>query len=118
MLLRDKLSKSFLSEVANIVVYMINKSSFFGFNCKTTMEVWNGKLANYDNIKIFDTLAFAHIKKDKLEAQTGRCIFVVYVEGMKGYKLWKLELGKSRCFITKDIIFNETRMVIVCIDLE
>lgn len=37
---------------------------------------------------------------------------------MKGYKLWRLELGEARCFVSRDVIFDETRMVMMCKDLE
>jgi len=37
---------------------------------------------------------------------------------MKGYKLWRIEPREARCFMSKDITFNETQMTMMCIDLE
>ncbi|RDY07025.1 hypothetical protein CR513_08919, partial [Mucuna pruriens] len=60
-------------------------SSAIGF--KTLMELWNGKLANYSNLKVCSVLAFVHVKQDKLEARAIRCAFIGYPLGIKGYKL-------------------------------
>jgi len=44
------------------------------------MEAWSRRQI----INVFSALAFAHLKMGKLEAQTERCIFMEYIEGMKG----------------------------------
>jgi len=31
------------------------------------MEVWSGKPTDYENLRVFHTMAFVHVKKDKLE---------------------------------------------------
>ena len=51
------------------------------------MEVWSGKLVNYSNLRVFGALAYAHVKKDKLEPRVERCIFLGYAEGVEGYRL-------------------------------
>jgi len=78
-------------EVANTVAYLINKSISFSLNYKTLMKVWSGRPAYYENLRVFGALAFAHVKKEKLEAWVERCIFIICVKGVKGYKLWMLE---------------------------
>ena len=35
------------------------------------------------NLKVFNALAFTHVKNDKLEAQNERCIFIGYIVGAK-----------------------------------
>ena len=40
-----------------------------------------------------------------------KCIFIGYPEGVKWYKLWRLEEGYKRCFVSKDVIFNEMQIV-------
>jgi len=55
------------------------------------MEVWSGRPANYSNLKVFRALAFTNVKQDKLDAIAAKCIFIGYPEGVKGYKLWKME---------------------------
>jgi len=80
------------------------------------MEVWSGKLADYDNLEVFGVVAFANVKKDNLEAQVERCIVITCVEAAKGYKLWRLEPRESRCFIGSDVTCDETQMTI-CLEI-
>jgi len=54
-------------------------------------------------LKVFEALAYAHIKKDKLVVRVVKCIFIGYLEGVKGYKLWKSKYGVgSRVLISRD----------------
>lgn len=59
---------------------------------------------------VFGALAFAHIKQDKLEARAIRCAFIGYPHGIKGYKLWRMEPGEPKCLISRDVVFDESRM--------
>ena len=36
-----------------------------------------------------------------------QCIFIGYLEGVKGYKLWCLESGQKKTIISHDVMFNE-----------
>jgi len=69
-------------------------------------------------LKVFRALAFAHVRQDKLDARAVKCIFIGYLKGVKGYKLWKMELGGSKFIISRDVAFDETRMGMNCKDLE
>ena len=40
-------------------------------------------------------------------------MFIGYPEGVKGYKLWKLEPGETRCIISRNVTFDESRMAIL-----
>lgn len=37
-------------------------------------------------------------------------MLVGYPEGVTCYKMWCLEVGHSRCFISRDVVFNEHQM--------
>jgi len=37
---------------------------------------------------------------------------------LKGYKLWRLDPEKTKCFVSRDFVFDETQMTIICRDLE
>ncbi|CAJ2637310.1 unnamed protein product [Trifolium pratense] len=118
MLLGAGLPKSFWGEAVNTAAYLINRCPSTGIDLKTPMEVWSGKPADYSNLKIFGALAFAHVKQDKLDARAVKCVFIGYPEGVKGYKLWKMEPGGSKFIISRDVTFDETRMGMKCKDLE
>ena len=67
------------------------------------MEVWNGRLADYENLRVYGALAFSHVKKDKLEAWTKKCIFIGYIKGVKWYNLWRLDSGETMFFVSREI---------------
>ncbi|MCI20517.1 lysosomal alpha-mannosidase-like, partial [Trifolium medium] len=68
MLLGAGLPNSFWGEAVNTAAYLINKSPSSGIDLKTPMEVWSGRSTDYSNLKVFESLAFAHVKQDKLDA--------------------------------------------------
>ncbi|WVZ11959.1 hypothetical protein V8G54_016489 [Vigna mungo] len=109
MLLGSGLSKAFWGEVANTAVYLINRSPSSALNFKTPMEVWSGRPADYSHLRVFGSLAFAHVRGDKLDSRAAKCIFLGYAEGVKGYRLWRLD-SPSKLIISRDVIFDETRM--------
>ena len=74
------------------------------------MEMWSGHPANYENLRIFGCVAYAHVKQGKLEPRAKKCIFLRYPEGVKGYKLWYVEEGNQKMIISRDVTFNENEM--------
>lgn len=110
MLSSSGLSKSFWVEAAATSVYLINiiTSSTIGF--KTPQEMWSVKPSKYHHLRVFGSVAYVHIKTDKLEPQAIKCIFVAYPNGVKGYKLWIEEPGQQKCIISRDVVFNELKM--------
>ncbi|WVZ00077.1 hypothetical protein V8G54_026146 [Vigna mungo] len=109
MLLGSGLSKAFWGEAANTAVYLINRSLSSALNFKTPMEVWSGRPTDYSHLRVFGSLAFAHVRGDKLDSRAAKCIFLGYAEGVKGYRLWRLD-SPSKLIISRDVIFYETRM--------
>jgi len=119
MLLGVGLPKSFWGEAVTTAAYLINRCPSTEIGFKTPMEVWSGKPTDYSSLKVFGALAYAHIKQDKLEPKALKCVFIGYPEGVKGYKLWKLESsGGSKVLISRDVTFDETCMGMKFKDLE
>lgn len=56
-------------------------------------------------------MTFSHIKKDMIDVRELKCVVIGYLEGVKGYKLWKIGPRGSRFIIRKYISFKETYMV-------
>lgn len=59
---------------------------------------------------MFGCTAYAHIRQDKKQPRAKKCIFFRYPDGVKGYKLWCIELGEEKCIISHDVVFNEKEM--------
>ena len=56
---------------------------------KTLIEVWFEKVAqDYDILKIFECLAYYHVKEDKLDHRAKKAVFLDFNRDMKDYKLW------------------------------
>ena len=55
---------------------------------KTPLKVWSGKTAqDYDLLRVFECLAYYHVKEDKLDPRAKRGVFVGFKKGVKGYKI-------------------------------
>ena len=66
----------------------INRSPSIALDKKTPMEVWNGSLADYTNLKIFGCPAYTRVDNGKLEPRAVKWQFLGYKDGVKGYRLW------------------------------
>ncbi|GKD28317.1 retrovirus-related pol polyprotein from transposon TNT 1-94 [Tanacetum coccineum] len=77
---------------------------------KTPMDLWSGHSANYEMLRIFGCVAYSHVNQGKLKPRAIKCIFMRYPDGVKGYKLWKLDDVKSKIIISRDVVFNESLM--------
>jgi hypothetical protein len=49
---------------------------------------------DYSTLKVHKSLAFGHIKKDKLDVIAVKHVLICYAEDVTGYKLWKSELSE------------------------
>ena len=69
------------------------------------MEMWSSRPYDYNNLRTFGCIAYAHQNERKLKPQPRKCIFVGYPKGMKENKLWCPTTKK--CFISRDVVFKE-----------
>ncbi|KAK3031870.1 hypothetical protein RJ639_035640 [Escallonia herrerae] len=97
-------------------VYILKKKSdvfvFIDCNdCKTPEEIWSGKHANYENLRIFGFPVYVHVNDDKLESRV-KCIFLGYTSGVKGYMLRYPDSKSFRFLISKDLTFDESFMLL------
>ncbi|KAK3033802.1 hypothetical protein RJ639_034373 [Escallonia herrerae] len=59
MLSNIVLSKELWTEAVNTAAYLVNRSPSTAIDWKTPEEVWSGKHANYENLRIFGCPAYA-----------------------------------------------------------
>ncbi|KAH9659867.1 hypothetical protein KPL70_024018 [Citrus sinensis] len=66
MLINSKLPRSFWAKAVNTTNYLVNRSPSSTIGFKTPEELWKGKPANYQNLRVFGCPAYLH--------DQGKCI--------------------------------------------
>lgn len=102
MLFHANLPKAFWGEAVATVAYVINRSPSAAIDFKTSYEMWTGHKQSLDHLRVFECLAYAHIKQGKLEPRAKRCLFIGYPTGVKGYKLWNLKAGLPKTIVSRE----------------
>ncbi|GJV12522.1 retrotransposon protein, putative, ty1-copia subclass [Tanacetum coccineum] len=87
LLIQSGLPDSFWAEATVMAAYLINRSPSTALEKKTPMDLWSGHSANYEMLRIFG-----------------------YPDGVKGYRLWRLNDVKPKIIISRDVVFNESLM--------
>ncbi|GJV77739.1 ribonuclease H-like domain-containing protein [Tanacetum coccineum] len=105
---RSGLPDSFWAEATVTETYLINRSPSTTLEKKTPMDLWSGHLANYEMLRIFGCVAYSHMNQGKLKPRAIKCIFLGYPDGVKGYRLWRLDDVKPKIIISRDVVFNES----------
>ncbi|GJT63916.1 retrotransposon protein, putative, ty1-copia subclass [Tanacetum coccineum] len=110
LLIQSDLPDSFWAEVTVTAAYLINRSLSTALEKKIPMDLWSGHPVNYDMLRIFGCVAYSHVNQGKLKPRAIKCIFLGYPEGVKGYRLWRLDDVKPKIIISRDVVFNESLM--------
>ncbi|GKC19830.1 retrovirus-related pol polyprotein from transposon TNT 1-94 [Tanacetum coccineum] len=108
--LTSGLPDSFWAEATVTAAYLINRSPSTALEKKTPMDLWSGHPANYEMLRIFGCVAYSHVNQGKLKPRAIKCIFLGYPDGVKGYRLWRLDDVKPKIIISRDVVFNESLM--------
>ena len=77
-------------------------------NGVTPYDAWSGKKPKVTHFIIFGSHAWTRIPSDRrkaMEDQSKECIFVGYIEGVKGYRL--LDTTLDTLFIHRIVKFEE-----------
>nr|GEX40906.1 zinc finger, CCHC-type [Tanacetum cinerariifolium] len=90
--------------------YLINRSPYTALEKRTPIDLWPGHPANYEMLRIFSCVAYSHVNQGKLKPRSIKCIFLGYPDGVKGYRLWRLDDVKPKIIISRDVVFNESLM--------
>ena len=56
---------------------------------------------------MFGCTAYAHANQGKLAPRALKGLFIGYLEGVKGYKIWYTDLAPPKCIANRDVVFNE-----------
>nr|GFC72508.1 putative polyprotein [Tanacetum cinerariifolium] len=86
---------------------------------KTPMEMWLEHPSEYGMLRIFGWVAYPHNKQGKLEPRAVKCVILGYlegvkgtdyIEGVKGYRLYRLDDESPKIVTSRNIVFNESVM--------
>lgn len=117
MLSNANLHKRFWVEAVTTTTYLLNRYLSTAIGFKTPEDMWSGIAPRLDHLRVFGCVAYAHTSQGNLESRAKKCMFLGYLEGVKGYKLWFLDkkaqdvlttemwfLGKLRCSSPKQVL--------------
>jgi transposase InsO family protein len=103
--------KEFWAEVVDCVVYLLNRCKTSSLENITPQEAWSGFKPSVSHLKVFGSVAYAHIpdqKRVKLDDKSLKLIFVGYDERSKAYKLF--DPTNKMMHISRDVQVNEEAM--------
>ncbi|XP_019084216.1 PREDICTED: uncharacterized protein LOC109125890 [Camelina sativa] len=108
LLFQSSFSTKFWGESVLTAVYLINRTPSRLLGGKTPYEILHRFSPNYDNLRVFGCLAYAHNQRrhgDKFESRSRKCLFIGYPFGKKGWSLYDLASGEV--FVSRDVVFVE-----------
>ncbi|GKV02915.1 hypothetical protein SLEP1_g15292 [Rubroshorea leprosula] len=111
MMKTKKMPREFWVEAVECVVYLLNHGTTKAVDNKTPIELWRGRKPLVHHLKVFGSIAFAHVhdgKCTKLDDKCKKYVFVGYDSRTKGYRLYNLD--GSKAVISRDVDFDEEAM--------
>ncbi|GJW08872.1 retrotransposon protein, putative, ty1-copia subclass [Tanacetum coccineum] len=100
LLIQSGLPKTFWAEATCTATYLINRSPSTTIVKKTPMEMWSGHPSDYGMLRIFDCVAYSHVKQGKQRAglnnhtleedQTDKDAMKEDIDSLRKNKTWEL----------------------------
>nr|GEW28846.1 retrovirus-related Pol polyprotein from transposon TNT 1-94 [Tanacetum cinerariifolium] len=110
LLIQSEFPKTFWAEVTCTAAYLIIRSPSRAIEKKTPMEMWSGHPSDYGVLRIFGCVVYPHDKQGKLEPRAVKCVLLGYLEGVKGYILYRLDDESPKIVTSRNVVFNESIM--------
>ncbi|KAL0561798.1 hypothetical protein IC582_002241 [Cucumis melo] len=106
LLLQNNVPKKFWSDAILTATYIINRLPSPNLNNLSPLEILKGRKIDLDHIRVFGCTCFVYIKrKDKLDKNSVKTIFLGYSSTQKGYKCFDPE--QNKLYISRDVVFRE-----------
>ncbi|GMI88485.1 hypothetical protein HRI_002517800 [Hibiscus trionum] len=107
MLKAKNMPREFWAEAVSCAVYLSNRSPTKVDNV-TPQEAWSGRKPSVRHIRVFGSIAYAHVPDQgrlKLDDRSSKYVFIGYDSNSKGYKLYNPNNGKI--IISRDVEFDK-----------
>jgi hypothetical protein len=95
-------------ESINCANYIVNHTPTKALKNITLEETWTRIKLDVNHFHVFSSIAWAHIPDEKrkyFQPKSQKCIFFLYSEDVKGYKL--LQPHSNEIIIRRDVKFDE-----------
>ena len=115
MLRTASLAKSFWVEAVRTAYYVINRSPSTTIDLKTPMKMWTDKPTDYSRLHTFGSPVYVMYNTQeviKWDPKSRKCVFLGYVDGVKGYRLW--DPTARKVIISRDVIFTKDKLQNLC----
>ena len=109
-----RLPSTFWGESILLASHLINYTPSQVLQGKSPYELLFGKKPDYDQLRVFGCLCYAHRKsrdKDKFGDRSRRCIFMGYPYGKKAWLPYDLDTREF--FYSRDVAFSESKFPVV-----
>nr|GEU59320.1 retrovirus-related Pol polyprotein from transposon TNT 1-94 [Tanacetum cinerariifolium] len=110
LLIQSGFPKTLRVEATCTAAYLINRSPSTAIEKKTPMEMWSGHPSDYGMLRTFGCVAYLHVQQGKLEPRAVKCVLLGYPEGVKGYRLYRLDNESPKIVTSMNVVFNESVM--------
>ena len=111
MRLNSGLPKEFWAEAVSTAAYLINRSPSAPLKMKVPQEVWTGKKATYDHLKVFGCASYILKSKevrDKLDSKSEKVYFIGYGQNELGYRFWNFKT--NQIVRARNAVFDESKL--------
>ncbi|KYB24675.1 Retrovirus-related Pol polyprotein from transposon TNT 1-94-like Protein [Tribolium castaneum] len=111
MILESELSKDLWGKAVLCAAYVTNRCPTSCLENVTPSEMFYGRKPNLNNLRVFGSVAYSHIPKQKMKSKFDRkcdaCIMIGYTHN--GYRLWIPETRRVIC--ARNVIFDENKTI-------
>ena len=87
--------------------YIVNHALSAAINFKAPKKIWSDTLAGYSDFKIFECPVYMHGINEKLDSRVKKCVFLGYISGVRGYRLWYPDSKFLKFIIKSDVNIDE-----------
>lgn len=108
MLSETGLGSEFWAEATSTAVYLINRTPNSSVDFEIPEKRWTGGKVDFSHLRRFGCSAYVHRIQEKTSPRAVKGVFVGYLFGVKGYRVWIDDEGK--CTTSRNVVFHEQEL--------